>query len=99
ENNYSRTLTQAENGDTSGLNGALKNHWLHAHQRQRTAPRKQKRRTRTSREVNMFFQGTAQPAFFVRINFKEGNEIAVKHILGFGAQDVSEPASHARTEI
>src|SRR5947199_9847685 len=74
-------------------------HWLHAHQRQRTAPRKQTSRTRTSREVNMFFKGTTQPAFFVRINFQEANEIPANHILGFGAQDVSEPASHARTHI
>src|SRR5260370_39014860 len=35
----------------------------------------------------------------MRTNLRERHEIAVKNILGFGTQHISQPARHARTEI
>src|SRR5713101_7910236 len=72
---------------------------LHAHQRQSPSPREQASRARTRREMNVLVQGAPQPALFIGIDFGEGHEIAVKHVLGFGTQHISEAARHARTEI
>src|SRR5258708_29772995 len=49
--------------------------------------------------MNVFLEGAPQPALFIGIDFGERHEIAVKHILGFGTQHISEAAGHARTEI
>src|SRR5712664_3481983 len=49
--------------------------------------------------MNVFLQGAPQPVLFIGIDFGERHEIAVKHILGFGTQHISEAAGHARTEI
>src|SRR5258707_9693186 len=72
---------------------------LHADERQRSAAREQARGARTGGEVNVFLEGAAQPIFFVGIEFGEGDEIAVKDVFGFGAQDVSEATGHAGTKI
>src|SRR5467141_339953 len=72
---------------------------LHAHQRQSRPAGEQASRTRACREVNVFLESAPQPALFVGSEFGEGHEIAVKHILGFGTQHISQPAGHARTEI
>src|SRR6267143_3129494 len=61
--------------------------------------RKQASRARAGREVNVFLQGAPQPVLFLGIEFGERHEIAVEHILGFGAQHISQPAGHAGTEI
>src|SRR5437660_12893070 len=93
------TLELGENGAPGGLHGALKMHRLHAHQRQSLASREQASRARAFREANVFLQSAPQPAFFVRVNFDESHEIAVKHILGFGPRHISKAAGHAGTEI
>src|SRR5712664_2694831 len=49
--------------------------------------------------MNVFLEGAPQPVLFIGIDFGERHEIAVKHILGFGAQHIGQPAGHARTEI
>ncbi len=74
-------------------------HRLDAHQRQPTAPREQASRARACREVNVLLESAPQPDLFLGNEFGERHEIAVENILGFGTQDVSQPASHARTEI
>src|SRR5258708_21077225 len=72
---------------------------LHAHKRQAGPAGEQASRTRARGEVNVFLQSAPQPDLFVGIEFGEGHEIAVKHILGLGTQHISKPAGHARTEI
>src|SRR5260370_17729529 len=89
----------SKNGAPRGLKRALKMHRLHTEQRQHFAAREQTRGTRTRREVNVLLQRAPQPILFVRINLRERHEIAVKNILGFGTQHISQPARHARTEI
>src|SRR5258708_35451942 len=74
-------------------------HGLHANQRQSPSPREQASGARTRREVNVLLQGAPQPLLFLGIEFGEGHEIAMKHILGFGTQHISKPAGHAETEI
>src|SRR5260370_26034986 len=49
--------------------------------------------------MNVFLEGAPPPVLFIGIDFGERHEIAVKHILGFGTQHISEAAGHARTEI
>src|SRR5438034_1553139 len=92
-------LELGEHGAPGGLHCPLKMHGLNTHQRQSAAPREQPRCARTCRQVDVFFQSAPQPAFFVGVNFDEGHEIAVKHILGFGAQYVRESAGHAGAKI
>src|SRR5712692_1192273 len=72
---------------------------LHADQRRSFAPREQASSARTGSKVNVFLKGAAQPVFFVEIEFREGYEIAVKHIISLGAQNVSQAAGHTRSEI
>ena len=88
-----------KNGAPSGFHRALKMDRLHSHQRQRPSTREQAGRARARGEVNVFFQRAAQAALLLGVNFGEGHEIAVNHIFGFGAQDVSQPAGHPGTEI
>src|ERR1700674_571944 len=72
---------------------------LYAHQGQSAASREQASRARACREVNVFLQGAPQPDLFIGIVLGERYEIALKHILGFGTQHISQPAGHARTKI
>src|SRR5258708_40185800 len=71
---------------------------LHADQRRSSAPCEQASGTRTGRKANVLLKGAAQPVFFVEIEFREGHEIAVKHIISLGAQNVSQAAGHTRSE-
>src|SRR5260370_460664 len=70
-----------------------------AHLQRTASGRLSGRHARTRREMNVFLQGAPQPVLFTGIDFGECHEIAVKHILGFGTQHISEAAGHARTEI
>jgi len=72
---------------------------LHANQRQCSAPREPASSARTGSKVNVFLKGAAQPIFFIGIEFGKGYEIAIEHVIGFSAQDISKSAGHARAEI
>src|SRR5258708_5834934 len=74
-------------------------HGLHADQRGGPAPGETGSGTRTGRKADVLIKGAAQPVFFVEIEFREGHEIAVKHIISLGAQNVSQAAGHTRSEI
>src|SRR5229473_5325000 len=84
--NRMTTLELGKNGAPSGLHGALKMNRLHANQRQCSAPREQASSARTGSKVNVFLKGAAQPIFFIGIEFGEGYEIAIEHVIGFSAQ-------------
>src|ERR1700723_3452330 len=47
----------------------------------------------------MFFQDGAQPGFFLGVDLREGDEIAVNDLVGFATENVGEAAGHAGAEI
>ncbi len=49
--------------------------------------------------MNVLLKGAAQPDLFLRIQFSKGDEIPVKHIIGFSAQNISKTAGHAGTKV
>src|SRR6266404_526982 len=49
--------------------------------------------------MRVLLKGAAQPGLLIGVRLGELDEIAVQDVVGFGAQNVSEAAGHARAKI
>ena len=88
-----------QNGIPSALHRALQVDRLHAKHGQQAAAREQTRGTRAASAVEVFLLNLAEPQVFSAGNLLDAHKIAMQNVLGFGAENVSEPAGHAGTEI
>src|SRR5207245_9808690 len=71
----------------------------HTEQWQSAAAREEASSAGAGGKVNVLFEGAAKPAFFFELEFGESDEIAMKNVFGFGAQNVSQAAGHSGAEI
>ena len=74
-------------------------HRLHAHERQTIPARQQTAGARTAGEMQMLFETRGAATLLLRPQARERDEVAMQHVVGFGAQNVGETAGHAGTEI
>src|SRR5271169_2337546 len=97
--NHFPVLQSGEQRLPGGFQSALEMNGLNPQERKHAAARKQTRGARAGGETQVLFKHAAQPGFFLGVDFRKGNEIAMDNFVGFAAEDVGETAGHAGAEI
>jgi hypothetical protein len=72
---------------------------LDAEHRESAAAREQPRGARAGGEVQVRFEDGTQPGFFTFVYLVQLDEVSMKHLVGFAAENIGEAACHAGAEI
>src|ERR1700722_3174611 len=97
--NHLAALQAREQRLPSGFKSALEMERLNAQERENAAARKETRGARAGGDTQVLFKDGAQPGFFLGVDFRESDEIAMEDLVGFAAEDIGQAAGHARAEI